>query len=87
MLLLAAAAEKKNQEPASLSKITDKKTKPPATKRGKKEAGNPTDNAAEPAAKRPRVASKRKAILTEKAATPSTEDADDGILNNSLKPS
>ncbi|XP_046645183.1 uncharacterized protein LOC124335773 isoform X2 [Daphnia pulicaria] len=71
------AAEKKNQEPASLSKITDKKTKPPATKRGKKEAGNPTDNAAEPAAKRPRVASKRKAILTEKAATPSTEDADD----------
>ncbi|XP_046457179.1 nucleolar protein dao-5-like isoform X6 [Daphnia pulex] len=72
-----AAAEKKNQEPASLSKITDKKTKPPATKRGKKEAGNPTDNAAEPAAKRPRVASKRKAILTEKAATASTEDADD----------
>ncbi|XP_046457177.1 serine/arginine repetitive matrix protein 2-like isoform X4 [Daphnia pulex] len=71
------AAEKKNQEPASLSKITDKKTKPPATKRGKKEAGNPTDNAAEPAAKRPRVASKRKAILTEKAATASTEDADD----------
>jgi hypothetical protein len=29
----------------------------------------------------------RKTILTEEAATASTEDADDGILNNSLKPS
>ncbi len=81
MLLLATVAEKKKeagtkfdladffQEPASLSEKGDKKTKPPATKRK-------TGNAAEPAAKRPRVASKRAAISTEEPT------GDNGILNN-----
>ena len=86
MLLLATVAEKKKeagtkfdsadflQEPASLSEKGDKKTKPPASK--KKKSQNPTGNAAEPAAKRPRVASKRAAISTEEPT------ADNGILNN-----
>ncbi|EFX67563.1 hypothetical protein DAPPUDRAFT_330918 [Daphnia pulex] len=67
------------QEPASLSEKGDKKTKPPAKKRGKKNAENPSTeigNAPEPAAKRPRVASKRTATSTEEPTTASTEHAD-----------
>ncbi len=51
-------------------------------KRGKKSAENPstkTGNAPEPAAKRPRVASKRNTISTEEPATASTEHVDIGI--------
>ncbi len=85
MLLLAPVEKKTKPQSARNTEKATTANPPSAKKRGTKKAKRPsteTGDSTEPAAKRPRVASERKAISSEESATSSTKHVDKGIMNN-----